>query len=177
MEENKLAVAILGVVVIVAIICLVFMFSVVKTGEAVYGPIYGSYVVPKIYTNYNQNPWPYSRVLDPTTAYERPATTMSGEEPAGTTYGGASEFFMTGTPKGVQSTFVTYKRSAETSIPTAQTTGIAIRFPGGIKADHCYGRQQYYTKSADPTRHCFTEDAYGRAISSYMPQFYGCCDS
>ncbi len=177
MEENKLAVAILGVVVVIAVIGLLFMFTTVKSGAMTYG----SYVVPKIYTNYNQNPFPYSRQGTERSMMEYPAGTISGEYPGAPTYAGASEFFMTGTEKGVQSTlgsaYSSYGRSAETHIPTVQTTGVGLEFPGGIRASYCYGSRTYYAKSADPTRNCFTEDRYGRKISDLLPQYYGCCDS
>ncbi|MEM4263776.1 MAG: hypothetical protein QW666_02680 [Candidatus Woesearchaeota archaeon] len=177
MEENKLAVAILGIVVVIAIIGLLFMFSAAKSG----GVVYGSYVTPKIYTNYKQEPFPYARQAEPRYMVEYPAGTISGEQPGAPTYAGASQFFITGTEKGVQSTLGTayssYGRSAETHVPTAQTTGVGIEFPGGVKANYCYGTRVYYTKAADPTRTCFTEDRYGRKVSDLLPQYYGCCDS
>lgn len=177
MEENKLAVAILGVVVVIAIIGLLFMFTTAKSGAMAYG----SYVVPKIYTNYGHEPFPYARQAEARYMVEYPAGTISGEYPGAPMYAGASEFFVTGTERGVQSTlgptFTTYGRSAETDIPTAKTTGVALEFPGGVKASYCYGSRIYFTKSADPTRTCFTEDRYGRKITDLLPQYYGCCDS
>lgn len=166
MEQSKsIALIIMAVVAVIAIVGLILMFTAGKTGAG-------------IYTNFEQNPFPYTRWIEHSPTMENPAAygTMpeSGEPAPNPQMGGASTKFMTGTEQAV-STAQVYGRNPYTHIPTALTSCQLLHFPNNIRAPYGYGFQLFQSKQG-MGYNCFTEDRYGNQVRELLPMYYGCCD-
>lgn len=164
MEESKgIALIIMAVVAVIAIVGLILMFTMGKTGAG-------------IYTNFEGNPFPYTRWIEYSPTMENPAAYgMIGNEPSpAPLMGGANEKFMTGTEQAVSKGF-SYARDPYSQIPSGLTTCILLHFPGNLKAPYGYG-YQLFTAKQGMGYNCFTEDMYGNKVNNLLPMYYGCCD-
>ena len=163
MEQSKgIALIIMAIVAVIAVVGLILMFTAGKTGAG-------------IYTNFEGNPFPYTRWIQQSPKMENPsAYGLIGGQPAPPPLmGGASEKFMTLTEEGVSKGF-SYGRDPYSHIPTALTTCELLHFPGNAKAYYGYGYQLFVDKQSMGYP-CFTEDKYGNKVRDLLPMYYGCC--
>jgi len=166
MEQSKsIALIIMAVVAVIAIVGLILMFTSGKTGAG-------------IYTNFEGDPFPYTRWIEYSPTMENPAAygtiPGTGQPAPNPQMGGAGTEFMTGTEMGV-STAIKYGRNPYTHIPTALTTCELLHFPNNIRAAFGYGYQLFVDK-ASMGYNCYTEDRYGNKVRDLLPMYYGCCD-
>lgn len=165
MEESKsIALIIMAVVAVIAIVGLILMFTAGKTGAG-------------IYTNFKENPFPYTRWIEHSPTMENPSAygmLPDGDIAPAPQMGGANQKFLTGTEQAVSTGFQ-YGRNPYSHIPSALTTCQLLHFPNGIRAPHGYG-YQLFTNKAGMGYNCFTHDIYGNKVGDLLPMFYGCCD-
>ena len=164
MEQAKsIALIITAIVAIIAVVGLILMFTGGKTGAG-------------IYTNFQGNPFPYTRWIERSPTMENPAAygLIAGQPAPAPLMGGASEKFITDTEEAV-SNAISYGRDPYTHIPSAMTTCQLLHFPGNVRAPFGYGYQLFINKQGMGYK-CFTEDMYGNKVRDLLPMFYGCCN-
>jgi len=163
MEQSKgIALIIMAIVAVIAVVGLILMFTAGKTGAG-------------IYTNFEGNPFPYTRWIESSPKMENPAAygMIAGQPAPAPLMGGASEEFMTNTEMGVSKGFA-YGRDPYSHIPTALTSCQLLHFPNNAKAYYGYGYQLFISKQSMGYP-CFTEDKYGNKVRDLLPMYYGCC--
>ena len=172
MGDRSITMAILGIIVVTAIVGLVFMFSMAKTGAG----IYANWDYEK---QQPMNPEPYARQIykSPTVQYPAAYGMAAGQPVEPPRYGGGNEFFISGTEQGTQKTLKDYERGRESN-PSFYTTGIGIEL-NGIRLTQCYGDRLYLAKAAradgDPKMVCSTVGDDG-PVEKKLPQYFGCCN-
>ena|GEM_PF-4602750 len=144
MEQRHITLCVLGVVIILAIVALVMLFSTAKTGATVGG---GIYVYPK-------SPFPYTRHIERTE--ERPAAYGVQTQAQIPPYGGASRTFGgwhdEGAEIGVSKGFI-YGRDPQKkihqvltsctgqanigAIPAGYTRGASVQHAMDLGLEHC----------------------------------------
>lgn len=165
MEENKgLTIAIIGIVAVTAIVGLVFLFSVAKTGAGVYGGALKG------------NMFPYTRFVSTQPVVETPGWEETVSAPDLEVYGGAARLQEDTTVERQVSSGFRYARELG-KIPTTLTTCMALDFKdeqgNRVFAPIGVTRQQLadyeYTKE-----YCFRYTADGTPVSTIIAKD-ACC--
>jgi hypothetical protein len=183
MEQRNIALAILGIVAVLAIVGLVLLFTSRMSGAGVYG----GYVSNPVLRGDTD---PYSRIKSGRATYEEPGWMSTVNIPEQTTYGGGIQVpvgeVRAGEEKTVQQN-TRYKRSAETAIPTkGTTTSFSCRYLAqvGMFKDEA-GRNVFAPEevgvrmwqSISGKQQCFTHTYQGEPLSTYRVGAYACCTS
>ncbi|MEM4263775.1 MAG: hypothetical protein QW666_02675 [Candidatus Woesearchaeota archaeon] len=165
MEENKgLTIAIIGIVAVTAIVGLVFLFSVAKTGAGIYGGAIKG------------NLFPYTRFTSTQPVVETPGWEETITAPETEVYGGASRLQdNTAVERQVSSGF-RYGRELG-MIPTTLTTCMALDFrdTAGNRVFAPIGVTRQQLQDYEPIKeHCFRYTADGTPVSTIIAKD-ACC--
>lgn len=163
MEDRNIKIAVLGIVVICAIVGMVLLFATAKTGAGVYGGALKG------------DPFPYTRYLEGQPLVETPGWETTLIEPDTYVFGGASEALVDLEPvkREVQQD-VSYKRNPYTKTRTGLVTCSVMNFPNNAYAPVNVNKQQYdsYTGMG---RTCFAQTVEGIPVRELLGDF-GCCN-
>ena len=162
MEERSLTLTVLGVVIITAIVGLVLLFTVAKTGAGVYGGALKG------------DPFPYTRYLEGQSVIEAPGWETTLIEPEPPVFGGASETLvdLKETPREVQKNVI-YKRDPMLKTYTGKLTCTVLKFAGDTYAPLNVNQQQWQS-FIGMGRTCFTETVEGIPVRELLGDF-ACC--
>ena len=177
MDEKKgIVIAIIGIVAVTAIVGLVFLFSVSKTGEAFIGG-------PKVYGGATKgNMFPYTRFMDQAQpVVETPGWTDTVAAPAENVYGGAAraDLYVGNTMPTVEkqvSSGFRYDRELG-KIPTTLTSCIALDFKdnAGNRIFAPIGVSRNMLPSYEVMKtNCFRYTADGTSVNTIIA-YDACC--
>ncbi len=162
MEERSLTLTVLGIVIITAIVGMVLLFTMAKTGAGVYGGALKG------------DPFPYTRYIEGRPVIESPGWETILIEPRDPIYGGADETLVNlkNVPREVQKG-VTYKRDPYAKTRTAKLSCAVLQFPSKVYAPLNVNVQQWESY-VSMGRTCFTETVDGTPIRNILGD-YACC--
>ncbi|MBW3002515.1 hypothetical protein KY338_05145 [Candidatus Woesearchaeota archaeon] len=162
METKSLTLTVLGIVIITAIVGLVLLFTMSKTGAGVYGGALKG------------DPFPYTRYIEGQPVVETPGWETTLIEPANPIYGGATETLVdfTEVPREVQKDVV-YKRDPYAKTRTAKLSCAMLKFPSNVYAPNNVNVQQWESYIG-MGRTCFTETVDGIPVRDILGDF-ACC--
>lgn len=165
MEGKNLTLTVLGIVIITAIVGMVLMFTMAKTGAGVYGGALKG------------NPFPYTRYIEGKSIVETPGWEDVLVEPDTQIYGGASERIINWkttqeVPKEVQKD-VTYKRDPYAKTRTAKISCSVLKFPSNVYAPNNVNVQQWQSY-VSMGRTCFTQTVDGTPVRDILGD-HACC--
>ena|GEM_PF-1373095 len=162
MDEKSLTLTVLGIVVVIAIVGLVMLFTAAKTGAGVYGGALKG------------DPFPYTRYLEGQSVVESPGYETTLIEPEPVVFGGADETLvnMHGVPREVQKG-VSYKRDPKLKTRTGLVTCATLRFPNNAYAPVNVNQQQWESY-VQMGRTCFTKTIDGVPVREILGD-HACC--
>ena len=163
MDEKSITLTVMGIIVIIAIVGLVLLFSVAKTGAGVYGGALKG------------KSYPYTRFLEHTgPVVETPGFQTTLIEPMPEDFGGATETLVNlqNTPREVQKDVV-YKRDPFKKTRTGIVTCNLAEFPGNVFAPMSASQQQMQAY-VGMGRKCFTHMTDGSKVIDSIGTF-ACC--
>jgi hypothetical protein len=163
MDEKSLTLTVMGIIVILAIVGLVLLFSAAKTGAGVYGGALKG------------KSYPYTRFLEHTgPVVETPGYQTTLIEPWPEDFGGATETLVNleNVPREVQKD-VTYKRDPFKKTRTGIVTCNLAKFPGNVFAP-IRASQQQRDSYVSMGRKCFEKMTDGTRVLDTVGSF-ACC--
>lgn len=165
METKSLTLTVLGLVVITAIVGLVLLFTMSKTGAGVYGGALKG------------DPFPYTRYIEGQPVVESPGWETTLLEPENPVYGGADETIVDWKTsqleqKEVQKD-VSYKRNPYEKTRIGKISCSVLNFPSNVYAPNNVNVQQWESY-VGMGRTCFTKTAEGIPVRDIIGGF-ACC--